>query len=105
MGQAYSVHVSSQAAVTSPQSEDGCLLLSCEGLHFIFWVRAVFVLKPSLEGVPDEGFAFPIGDGLFMLLLSTSFLCKSVSLFVPCQATVSRDPLYSYLRVLTELAE
>ena len=38
IGHAYSVHVGSQAAVTSPQPEDGGLLLSRERVHLIFWL-------------------------------------------------------------------
>ena len=75
-------------------------MLSLETLHLIFQLGTVFIREPCLEGAPDEGLAFPIGDSEVFLLLSAASLCKSVSLLVPGQATMSRDPLYNNLGVL-----
>ena len=71
--------------------------MSWETMHSILLLRAVFFREPFLEGAPDEGFTFPIGDWQAFLLLSAAFLCESVSLLVSCQATMRRDPLYNYM--------
>ena len=66
-------------------------------LELVDWIDTTVCTQPSLPLVPvvvaDDGLRLSVGHGVAELLHSAACLGESISLFVPSDPTVRRDPL------------
>ena len=80
--------------MASPQSEKDCLLVS---LELVDGINPTVCTQPYLPlimvVISDDCLCLFVGHRMAELLHFAACLCESVSLFVPSDSTVGRDPL------------
>ena len=94
VGNLQAVEMAQQPAVASPQSEEGCLLVS---LELVDWISTTLCIQSSLplgpEMIVDDGLGLPVGYWVAELLHFAACLGESISVLITLDPKVRWNPL------------